>query len=241
MKRILLRHVSALSSCVLLLAIGLGCNQSVQDAPPTNTTSSTATDDISGAYTVNGTNEGGGGAYNGNMTVSKRGDVYQFSWDTAGKKFDGVGVRTGNSVAVAFAEGDTGEGCGVVLYKIGADGSLDGKAGYWGNNASEVETAKRTKGTDLEGTYDVKGKNTAGQEYVGTLAVAKAGAGYTFSWSAGSTFEGFGVKHGEMAAVGFGGNKCGFVSYERKPDGTLDGKWGGYGSKSVGTETAKKK
>ena len=243
MKRILVRHISALSSCALLLAIGLGCNQgqSGEDAPPANTTASTASDDISGAYTVSGTNEGGGGAYNGSVTVSKRGDVYQFSWDTAGKKFDGVGVRTGNSVAVAFADGESGEGCGVVLYKIGADGSLDGKAGYWGNNSSETEIAKRTKGTDLEGTYDVKGTNTEGQDYEGTLAVNKAGAGYTFSWSAGSTFEGFGVRQGEMVAVGFGGSKCGFVSYERKPDGTLDGKWGGYGSKSVGTETAKKK
>ena len=241
MKIIFVRHLSALASCVALFAVGLGCSQtqSTENAPPAATTA--AADNLSGTYAVNGTNEGGGGAYAGTLAVSKRGDVYQFSWDTAGKKFDGVGVNTGNTVAVAFAEGDDGAGCGVVLYKIGADGSLDGKAGYWGNNSSEIETAKRTKGTDLEGTYDVKGRNTGGQEYQGTLAINKSGAGYTFSWSAGTTFEGFGIRQGDMAAVGFGGNKCGFVSYERKPDGTLDGKWGGYGSKLVGTEVAKKK
>lgn len=200
-----------------------------------------ATNDVSGTYDISGTNENGAGAYKGTLAVTNRGDVHQFSWDTAGKKYDGVGVRTGDRIGVAFAEGNDGKGCGVVLYKIGADGSLDGKAGYWGNNTSETETAKRTKGTDLEGEYDVKGTNTTGQAYTGKLAVNKSGAGYTFSWDAGSSFEGFGIRGGDSVAVGFGGSKCGFVGYDVQPDGTLDGKWGGYGSKSVGTEVAKKK
>jgi hypothetical protein len=41
--------------------------------------------------------------------------------------------------------------------------------------------------------------------------------------------------------VGFGGAKCGLVSYEIKPDGTLDGQWGGQGSTVVGTEVARKR
>ena len=32
-----------------------------------------------------------------------------------------------------------------------------------------------------------------------------------------------------------------FVSYELKPGGTLEGKWGGSGTTSVGAEVAKKK
>ena len=234
----------AIVSLVALIAAGLACSQfkrAETGAPQNTTTTSPASDDLSGAYDITGMNENGAGAYRGTLVVTDRGDVYQFSWDTAGKKYDGVGVRTSNTVGVAFAEGDSGEGCGVVLYKIGADGTLDGKAGYWGNNNSETETAKRTKGADLEGEYTVNGTNTAGQDYEGKLSVKKSGAGYTFSWNAGSTFEGFGIRQGEMVAVGFGGNKCGFVSYELRAGGTLDGKWGGYGSKSVGTETAKKK
>lgn len=235
---------------VVLLIIALGCNQRASEDPVTNssvtansgsTTSGSTQRDISGAYEITGTNENGAGNYKGTLAVTSRGDVYQFSWDTAGKKYDGVGVQTGNRIGVAFAEGSDGKGCGVVLYKIGADGTLDGKAGYWGNNASESETAKRTKGTDLDGEYDVSGTNTDGKPYMGTLAVAKAGAGYTFSWKAGASLEGFGVRTGDSVAVGIGGNKCGFVAYEQKPDGTLEGKWGGYGSRAVGTETAKKK
>lgn len=236
--------LSALASLVLLIAVGVGCNQfkgAESDVVGNTTTASPTSEDLGGTYDITGMNENGAGAYKGTLAITNRGDVYQLSWDTAGKKYDGVGVRTGNTVASAFAEGSSGEGCGVVLYKIGADGTLDGKAGYWGNNSSETETAKRTKGDGLDGEYDITGTNTAGQAYDGKLAVKKSGAGYTFSWNAGSTFEGFGIRQGDTVAAGFGGNKCGFVSYELKPGGSLEGKWGGYGSKSVGTETAKKR
>jgi hypothetical protein len=162
-------------------------------------------------------------------------------WNSGGRQYDGVGVQTDSAVAVAFTEGDTGKGCGVILYKIGSDGTLDGKAGYWGEDASESETAKRTGGTDLEGDYGISGKNTAGKEYKGKLNVRKNGEGYDFSWSAGITLEGFGVKQGDKVAVGFGGKACGFVSYEVGSDGTMTGKWGGSGSKEFGTEVAKKK
>lgn len=242
--------LSSVLSLGVLLGVGLGCglfnkteSTSTGNTVTTSPSSpaSPASDDIAGSYDITGMNENGAGAYRGTLAVTNRGDVYQFSWDTAGKKYDGVGIRTGDTVASAFASGDSGEGCGVVLYKIGPDGTLDGKAGYWGNNSSEKETAKRIRvGADLDGEYEVNGTNTAGDAYSGKLSVRKSGAGYTFSWNAGSTFEGFGIRQGDMVAVGFGGSKCGFVSYVLKPGGTLEGKWGGYGSKSVGTETAKR-
>ncbi len=197
--------------------------------------------DISGKYEISGTNENGGNNYKGILDVTKRDEVYQFSWDTAGKKSDGVGVQKETSVAVAFTEGTDGRNCGVVLYKINADGSLDGIAGYWGVNQSEQEKAVRTKGNDLEGEYDVEGTNPEGKNYTGKLSVKTEGAGYIFSWAGADTMQGFGIRQGDKVAVGLGGKQCGFVSYTVKPDGTLDGKWGGYGSTSVGTETATKK
>src|SRR5687767_11029434 len=128
--------LSGATSVALLLVIGLGCNQSGSGDSATtgnSTTSSTpaaatSSADLTGTYDITGTNENGGGAYKGTLVVTNRGDVYQFSWDTAGKKYDGVGVQTANSVASAFAEGNSGEGCGVVLYKMAPDGTLDGKA-----------------------------------------------------------------------------------------------------------------
>jgi hypothetical protein len=239
-----------------LLIAGLGCNSLSGDSTSSgNTTSATtnattsttaasstsSTSEIAGTYDVSGMNEGGGGAYKGTLVVANRGDVYQFSWESGTNKYDGVGVRNGNAVGVAFAEGDNGRGCGVVLYRIGSDGSLDGKAGYWGTNTGETEKATRTSGTDLDGKYSVEGKNPDGKPYKGTLGVTKSGAGYEFQWQTGGSLSGFGIRQGDAVAVGVGGQKCGFVGYEIKSDGTLDGKWGGYGSRSVGTELARKR
>jgi hypothetical protein len=235
---------------VLFLA-GFACNTGSDNTAVTNTATTTnsapassapaAPKSIEGEYNATGTNTNGGSPYKADLIVNTHGDVYQFTWDSGGKSSDGVGVMTDNTVAVAFTEGTSGKGCGVVLYKIGADGSLDGKAGYWGVDSAESEKATRTSGSDLEGKYDVTGKNPDGRDYKGTLQIKKDGEGYTFAWNTGNSFEGFGIRSGDKVAVGFGGKQCSFVSYEVKPDGTLDGKWGGKGSKSFGTETAKKK
>lgn len=241
----------------LLFSLGFACNQGGETTSSTEgntastsasnststagSTSSASRKDISGSYTITGTNASGRGNYGGSLVVTNRDEVYQFSWDSGGRKYDGVGVQTDNNVAVAFTDGTDGTGCGVVLYKIAADGSLDGKAGYWGNNSSETETATRTRGTDLEGDYSITGTNTGGGKYTGTLGVKKSGAGYALTWNTGSTLNGFGIRQGDKVSVGIGGGKCGFVAYTVSPDGTLEGKWGSATSTSVGTETAKKK
>jgi hypothetical protein len=236
-----------------LLSAGFACNKTetsssgnptpTSGTPAANSTPAPAAGkDISGEYNVTGTNENGGGNYKGTLEIIERGEVYQFKWDTAGKKYDGVGVRTDNTVAAAFAEGDDGSGCGVVLYKVGSDGSLDGKAGYWSVNSIESEKGTRTKGTGVDGEYAITGKTAAGKDYKGTLTIKPEGTGYAFEWNTGgSPLTGFGIKQGDMLSVGIGGKKCGFVGYEIASDGTLNGKWGGYGTTAVGSETAKKK
>lgn len=215
-------------------------NSNANSNSSSSSSTTTAPKDISGNYTVEGINEGGAGNYKGSLTVTKRGEVYQFSWNTD-TVFDGVGVQTDSAVAVAFAEGENGKGCGVVLYKINSDGSLEGKAGYWGENKGETEKATRTSGTDLVGEYDIKGKNPEGEEYTGKLSVKSEGSGFAFSWTGNNSFKGFGIKQGNFVAVGLGDKKCGFVSYDVTSDGTMNGKWGSSGTTSVGTETAKKK
>jgi hypothetical protein len=237
----------------VLFTAGFACNTDAGKngephvaSPETNTASNTVTTaakpkDITGDYEATGTNPNGGGGYKADLTITPRGDVYQFSWKSGGKSYDGVGVMTDGEVAVSYTNGTNGKGCGVVLYKIGADGSLDGRSGYWGVNTMETEKATRTSGSDLEGSYDLTGKNPEGKEYKGTLKVRKDGDGYTFDWNAGSQFSGFGIKADNFVAVGFGGKQCAFVGYDIQSDGTLAGKWGGQGSTKFGTETAKPK
>jgi len=201
-----------------------------------NNTATAPTPDIAGKYNVSGDNPTGT-VYKGTLEVIKRGDVYQFRWN-AGEQYDGVGVANGNIVAVAFASGADGKGCGVIDYAIQSDGTLEGKWGYWGVNQMGTERATRTSGSGLAGQYDASGKNPDGKEYKATLTVEPAVNLYRFLWS--NNTEGLGIKRGDNVAVGIGGSRCGFVTYEIQSDGTLDGIWGGYGTEKTGTEKATK-
>lgn len=197
--------------------------------------------DIAGEYLATGTGPDTNVEYKSDLTIKKHGEVFRFSWNSAGKAYDGVGVVNGNSAAVSYADGPNGKGCGVVLYQIKEDGSLQGRIGYWGVDEGEVETARPTSGGGLEGSYTIKGTDPKGNDYSGKLTVAKRGEGYNFKWEAANTFEGFGIRGGDMIAVGFGGKQCAFVGYDIEADGTLNGRWGAATSKTFGTEVAKKK
>lgn len=248
--KLLSRHNSALAFG-LLIACVIGCKSSGSstssttgktDAPKNTNKAATADSntpaaapDISGKYNVDGSNPNGA-TYKGALVIIAHGDVYQFRWD-AGTQSDGVGVTNGNFVAVAFANGPNGKGCGVIDYHI-QQGALDGRWGYWGVSEAGTEKAERTSGSALEGDYDATGKNPNGKEYKAKLRVEPAGNLYRFVWS--NNTDGVGIVQGNNVAVGIGGARCGFVAYEIKSDGTLDGIWGGYGSDRTGTEKATK-
>src|SRR5688572_3927693 len=136
-----------------LLAVSLACgsgNDSTGNTTVGNTTGQqsskpapAAPKDIAGTYNATGTNVDVGGQYKADLTVTPRDEVYQFSWASGGQSYDGVGVMTDNTVAVAYTEGTNGKGYGVVLYRINADGTLHGTSGYWGVNSAESEKAVR--------------------------------------------------------------------------------------------------
>jgi hypothetical protein len=249
------RHRSVLA-LALLVGIVLGCkstttstssnsnsNAKEESSKNTNSNSNSSTKtasapapDIAGKYNITGTNPEGGG-YKGTLEVITRGDVYQFRWN-AGTQYDGVGVQNGSIVAVAYANGSDGKGCGVIDYDIASDGSLSGKWGYWGVNDAGTESASRTGGSSLVGEYEATGKNPNGKQYKAHLTVEPAGTLYRFAWS--NDTDGMGIKRGDNVAVGIGGRRCGFVTYEVQGDGSLDGIWGGGGSDKTGTEKATK-
>ena len=236
-------------SLALLVACVMGCkslrtstNGSADQTQANQTVSTqagsaTATQpEIDGKYAITGTNPNSS-VYKGTLEVIKHGQVYQFRWD-AGVQYDGVGIQSGDVVAVAFAYGANGKGCGVVDYAILGDGTLDGKWGYWGTDESGTERATRTFGAGLIGTYEATGANPDGKQYKANIIVAPAGSGFLFAWS--NKTQGYGIQRGDHVAVGIGGKRCGFVMYEINSDGTLDGIWGGYGTEQTGTEKATK-
>jgi hypothetical protein len=245
------RHRGAIAF-TLLIGLVLACKSttsststttsSANDNPAKNANSSNSRSasntasapDIAGKYNVVGSNPDGG-QYKGTLEVITRGDVYQFRWN-AGTQYDGV--QNESIVAVAFANGANGKGCGVVDYDIAGDGSLTGKWGYWGTNEAGTESATRNSGSGLAGEYDAAGKNPDGKPYKARLTVEAAGNLYRFVWS--NNTDGVGIKRGDNIAVGIGGTRCGFVTYQVQSDGTLDGIWGGGGSDKTGAEKATK-
>jgi hypothetical protein len=235
---------------VLFIAVVIGCKSSTNSNTSTRSSQSTRANtsssasnkplpathaNIAGKYAIVGTNPNGT-IYRGALEVIEHGDVYQFRWN-AGNQYDGVGVVNGDVVAVSFANGPDGTGCGVVDYNIESDGSLIGRWGFWGKDEAGTENATRTNGAGLEGEYDGSGKNPNGTTYKTKITVEPAGNLYRFVWS--NNTDGVGIRQGDNVAVGIGGARCGFVAYEIKA-GELEGIWGGYGSDRTGTEKAAK-
>ena len=156
---------------ILFVAAVIGCKSSSNSSTSTQSSQSTSANtsasssnkpalathaNIAGKYAVVGTNPNGS-VYRGTLEVIEHGDVYQFRWN-AGNQYDGVGVVNGDVVAVSFANGSNGTGCGVVDYNIEGDGSLAGRWGFWGKDEAGTENATRTSGAGLEGAYDASGR-----------------------------------------------------------------------------------
>lgn len=79
-----------------------------------------------GTFQVTGTSPGAEGQYQGNLTISKQGSVYNLSWTIGqGETYEGIGLKVGDQLSVAYWTSDRSS-FGVVVYKAGSDGSLSG-------------------------------------------------------------------------------------------------------------------
>lgn len=196
---------------------------------------------ISGAFDVEGAGANESEPYSGLLTIAPQGDLYSFRWATTRGSRSGVGVQIGDATAATYAATGGGDGCGVVLYKIASDGSLDGRIARWGEEKFATEKATRVEGTGFVGKYTVVGLTAAGEQYTGTLNIKKDGAGYDLEWRTGDkTVVAFGIWKGSLAAASFGGRQCSFALYDVHSNGNLEGNWGGQKAVTFGRESAKR-
>jgi hypothetical protein len=196
--------------------------------------------EISGAFEVTGTNSGGLEPYTGSLTVEPQGDLYSFRWRLTKGTLVGTGVQYGSSAAASFAPTGGGKGCGVGLYKIASDGTLDGRIARWGEDKFAIEKATRSEGTTFVGKYSITGTTADGNPYTGTLEIKKDGAGYDFDWKTDKPLVGFAFWKGSVTAVTFGGPQCSFALYDITSNGGLEGDWGSQRQVTFGKETAKR-
>lgn len=195
--------------------------------------------DISGSFVITGSSANEMDPYTGSLTVAPKGSNYEFRWATTKGTRVGTGVQMGSSTAASFAATGGGQGCGVVLYKIASDGSLDGRSVMWSETTFSNENAARTEGRGFVGKYVITGIHRDIKS--GDLSITKDGAGYDFEWNTGGKRRvGFGIWKGSYAAVSFGGPQCSFALYDIQGNGSLKGEWGGQKSVTFGKETAKR-
>ena len=230
---------------VILALMMTACSKATAPNPSkagANSSSPNSTgDDLSGTYTVSGAGADGK-TYQGTVSVTRRDAVYQMSWRLSAGNYDGIAVRSGNTVAATFTTGSDGSGCGAAVYQVNADNSLDGKWGEWGMDSAGAEKAVPVgEANGVVGMFNLSGINAEGSPYKGRLTITEAGHDlYQLAWETGSTFVGTGVRMGRHLAAGWGTRRCGFVIYEVRGD-MLEGKWGVPGSPSLGTEKATKR
>jgi hypothetical protein len=198
--------------------------------------------EISGVFNITGSGANEMDPYTGLLEITRQGDLYGFRWTLNRGTRVGHGVQIGDATAASFSTPGSGRGCGVVLYKIAGDGSMEGRAVRWGEANFGTEKAVRTDGRTFAGTYEVTGKQPDGVEYAGRLVIKKDGEGYDFEWKTGTTsLVAFGTWQGSYAAASFGGRQCGFALYSVLGGRNLEGVWGGQKAVTIGTEKASRK
>ncbi len=89
---------------------------------------------------IKGTNPGGA-AYGGEVTMLKKGDLFELTWRGNGPVTRGVGIRVGNSLVVGWTPGKS---VGVVCYEVKNDGTrLEGVWTGLGASKLGAETLDR--------------------------------------------------------------------------------------------------
>ena len=186
---------------------------------------------LSGSYSVDGTNPDGT-RYSTTLEVSRSGETYRFVW---GGDTVGVGAVVDRQVVVAYGAA----ACGVVAYKVGKNGDLDG---VWATRGSSLGSEYASGA----GPYDVAGRNPDGSRYSGTLKVYTVGPTYSLEWLIGrSRYVGLGLRQDRLLGVTYGSDSCGVAVYTVSEDGRLEGDWTAYdvldrnGKQGAGTETAR--
>lgn len=93
---------------------------------------------LAGAYTILGANASGT-TYGGTLTIIPRGPVYELGWKIGSTTHQGVGIRHGDIVSVAWGV----QPCAIHSFQIGTDGALRGQYSGYGTFLIGTEDAVR--------------------------------------------------------------------------------------------------
>lgn len=82
------------------------------------------------------------GTFSGALTIVPQGSTYHMAWETNRLSFTGTGILRGDTLAAVYGARDL---CGLVLYEIQTDGTLDGVWTVHGTTETGTEQARRSE------------------------------------------------------------------------------------------------
>jgi hypothetical protein len=202
----------------------------------------TRTPGFAGAYRIVAGTTAEGQNYTGNVYIKGNPNgVMNMGWFGSNNQLtsSGLGFVQDGRLYVCFS---TGSHYGMNLYKIGADGTLQAR---WTEQSAQgrigAEVAYGGTPGQLEGNYQVRGSVTKleGGIYTGSMRIDRYDDTYYVSWrTAGETYYGIGVRHGDTFAVAWGAtsNKVfGIAEYDLQ-GGMAVGRWVQFGQRALTVE-----
>ena len=186
-----------------------------------------AKDPIEGMWTITEAKTLQGGSYSGTVQFFKQGDRYQVTWQTGAGIYSGVGLARGNKLCVGWSD----RPFGVVFYKIGNDGTLNGTWAVTGAAADQSDGMEKAVGGTpgkIEGEYSIIGSNPGSKNrYGGKLTITRTGETYQVQWNVNnSVTTGVALQiDGDLyAAFGNKDHAYGVVAYEFEGE-RAKGRW----------------
>jgi hypothetical protein len=175
--------------------------------------------------------------YDGTVEITSAGSRYKVKWNLAANVVNGLALPLANKLCVGYSSGDFS----VLVYEIGADGSLKGRWAYSSFSADVRDGLENVIGGTpgkIEGVHAVKGLNPDGTSYRGSLTITKTGDTYQLQWEIlGRTIKGVGIKvdNALFVASVYDGS-FGVVSYTFEGS-RAKGVWTTGGESKLGSET----
>lgn len=188
--------------------------------------------DLAGSYRIGTGLNPDGSAYDGTVKIKASGDTYTLDWTAAGRAYQGLGIARRGVLGASWGVAASG---GVVVYEIDG-GTL---RGVWAPQRGTKLGMENLEGPkSLTGKFQItEARSVQGVKYAGSVAISREGDGYRFFWtlSDGSTYDGIGLKHGDVMVVAWPSSGAGVVAYAVNGK-RLEGKWAQRGGE-VGSET----
>ena len=182
-------------------------------------------------FKVRGSNPGGGGAYTGEVALTKLAEATaKVRWTIGAKKevTEGIALKTESAAGAAYG----GKGLyALAVYELKGQSIL----GTWTLAAKPEESGTyELKGSDFKGKLPL----AAGEGSV-TFTPSKSGV-YAVAWDLESGhFDGIGVRVGDALVAASGDMKAGFgvAGYAPPKDGVIEGIWATPQAKGTGKES----